>query len=274
MDVSSELKNASFEVWDNAGEALIAATCKISRFGYNKETGRMRIYDGADFQTVPYQTDVIQAVLDVQPFYVGDLKQTMREGAEMDNSWLLLNGYGIYTGGPEPYLAADYPELAVTAVGSSWVENVDLGFGGAKDYLIIPDARSCAVVGSDDQNMGTDRLRDVTVRPELSLSYRGSSPVSFFDLESGVVERPALPTLGTSVNTIDTISADGTSVGVDNGGDAYAVRSGTIALNVTDSTKDLTVFPTDLQSMTIPAQELRAQSLPANIYIKARSLAI
>lgn len=150
MDVSSELKNASLEAWTSAEEAAIAAK-GIARIGFNITTGRIVVYDGAEFKPVPLFADI-------QAHKVGDIKQSVLDLADFiasyDNTWLEMNGYGLYTADGEPYLAADYPELA--SFRPEWVETVDVGYG-SKEYLFVPDSRSGSLITYDDSSRVTVR---------------------------------------------------------------------------------------------------------------------
>ena len=147
MEVMGELKNAALEA-KSTGE-LTALDSEKGRISYDSTIDRVKIGIGTEAATLPILSDVA-ALRDIM-HAVGDIVPSIMETSEFtakySDNWLKLDGYGLYSVDAEPYLASDYPELAASTVGSSWVFSLDLGYGGAKDYLILPDTSDGTLIG-------------------------------------------------------------------------------------------------------------------------------
>lgn len=275
MDVLSDLKNASLEVWTQAEEDIIATTCRSARIGFNATTGRIRIWDGSEFKTLPMSSD--------GDFQVGDIKATTRTQAEMGSSWLSLDGYGLYDGDGEPYLASQFPELAATVTGSSWILNADLGYGGAKDYMFVPDMRDATLMGvsGPDLRLPIDlgggfpptQLPDNIARLVSSNQIVDGDPATKFGL--GQIQVPSAPqsistaidSLGNPALTTIEFQQTGSDVRrVDNV--AFRHPSNPEFMPIENVVKSATY---NNLAGTGESKGLVTQALRTNFYIKARS---
>ena len=263
MKVNGELEQAALEA--KATGDYDSSDILSGRVSYDTTTKRVKVGNGTSVDSIPLLSDI--ATLRDLMHAVGDVLPSVLDTADFhtqySDNWIKVDGYGIYGGQPEPYLASDYPELA--ALKPSWVATIDFG-GGSKDYLIIPDARSSALLGAEDGGVRTL----ANVKPEIvslrskfvgSVNLQGSGSTT-----EGLTVPASLPSLTTSddyvTSALPLLDGAGELKGDDTVGDTYTVS------NLKNSAIDMSPAPTS-DTFTIGGMPT-PQGLAVNFYIKAR----